>query len=37
VVRAILVKDLSPESIKVLEEFFSETAGLLELQASRMN
>jgi glucose-6-phosphate isomerase len=37
VVRAILVKDLAPESIKVLEEFFSEAAALLELQASRLN
>jgi glucose-6-phosphate isomerase len=34
VVRAILVKDLSPDSIKVLEQFFSETAALLELQQS---
>jgi hypothetical protein len=28
-VRAILVKDLSPESLAVLEEFFTETAALL--------
>lgn len=32
VVRAILVKDLTPESIKALELFFSETAAMLELQ-----
>ena len=29
IVRAILVKDLSPESLRILEEFFSETAALL--------
>lgn len=37
VVRAILVEDLSPESLKVLDEFFSETAALLELQASKVH
>lgn len=37
VVRAILVKDLAPESVKVLDEFFSETAALLELRASAVS
>ena len=37
VVRAILVSDLAPESLKVLDEFFSETAAHLELQASIFN
>ena len=32
VVRAILVRDLSPESIKALDRFFSETAAMLELR-----
>jgi glucose-6-phosphate isomerase len=34
VVRAILVKDLTSESLKALEGFFAEAAGLLELQAT---